>query len=105
MASVGKLLKKANRIQKEVAEVQAKLSAQTVEASSGGGAVKVVVKCDGIVESIRIDPKAIDPQEPALLEDLVLTAVNSGLVKAKELSDVEIGRVTQDFNIPGLIGI
>ena len=103
MSSIGKLMKQAARIQRQMEEVQNQLAAKTVEATSGGGAVKVVAKCDGTVASIKIDPAAINPADPQMLEDLVLTAVNNALAQAKELSSTEMGKVTSGLNIPGLV--
>ena len=103
MSSIGKLMKQAARIQRQMEEVQNQLAAKTVEATSGGGAVKVVAKCDGTVASVKIDPAAINPADPQMLEDLVLTAVNNALAQAKELSSTEMGKVTSGLNIPGLV--
>lgn len=102
MSSIGKLMKQAARIQRQMEETQNQLAARTVEATSGGGAVKAVAKCDGTLASIKIDPQAINPAEADLLQDLVLTAVNSALTQAKEISNAEMGKVTSGFNIPGL---
>src|SRR5579872_3112502 len=102
MSSIGKLMKQAARMQQQMEEVQAKLAAQTVEATSGGGAVKVVAKCDGTIASIKIDPQAINPADAQLLEDMVLTAANQALQQAKEISNAEMGRVTAGFNLPGM---
>jgi DNA-binding YbaB/EbfC family protein len=103
MSSIGKLMKQAARIQRQMEEVQAQLAAKTVEATSGGGVVKAVAKCDGTLASVKIDPQAINPSDPQMLEDLVLTAVNSALSQAKEMSSSEMGKVTAGLNIPGLI--
>jgi hypothetical protein len=102
MSSIGKLMKQAARMQQQMEEVQAKLAAQTVEATSGGGAVKVTVKCDGTVASIKIDPQAINPADAQLLEDLILTAMNQGLAQAKDISNAEMGKVTAGLSLPGL---
>ena len=102
MSSIGKLMKQAARIQRQMEEVQSQLAAKTVEATSGGGAVKAVAKCDGTLASVTIDPQAINPADAQMLEDLVLTAVNSALSQAKELSSAEMGKVTAGMNIPGL---
>ena len=102
MSGVGKILKQAARVQRQIEGVQAQLAVRTVEATSGGGAVKVVAKCDGTVASIRIDPQAINPGDAQLLEDLILTATNNALNQAKEISTAEMGKVTSGFNLPGL---
>ena len=102
MSSVGKLMRQAQRIQQQMEAAQATLAQKSVETSSGGGAVKVVVSGDGQVKSIRINPDAVNKDDVAFLEDLVLTAVNQGLEKAKELSNQEMGAVTQGFGLPGM---
>jgi len=103
MSSIGKLMKQAARIQKQMEDVQNALAARTIEKTSGGGVVKVVAKCDGTLASIKIDPQAVNPSDVQLLEDMVLTAANSALSEAKEISTAEMGKVTQGFNIPGLV--
>jgi DNA-binding YbaB/EbfC family protein len=102
MSSIGKLMKQAARMQQQMEEIQAKLASQTVEATSGGGAVKVVVKCDGTIVSIKIDPQALNPSDAQLVEDMVLTAANQALAQAREISNSEMGKVTAGMNIPGL---
>ena len=96
-------MKQAARIQRQMEDVQNQLAARTVETTSGGGAVKVSAKCDGTLGSIKIAPEAINPADVQLLEDMILTAVNSALVQAKEISTAEMGKVTQGFSIPGLV--
>src|SRR5256712_8814375 len=103
MSSIGKLMKQAQRMQQQVEEIQAALANRTVEATSGGGAVKVVAKCDGTVASIKIDPQAVSPSDAQLLEDMILTATNQALSQAKEISTAEMGKVTAGFNLPGLM--
>lgn len=103
MSSIGKLMKQAARIQRQMEETQNQLAARTVETTSGGGVVKIVAKCDGTLGSIKIDPQVVNPADTQLLEDLILTAVNSALTQAKEISNSEMGKVTQGFNIPGMM--
>jgi|ERR1051326_2312559 DNA-binding YbaB/EbfC family protein len=102
MSSIGKLMKQAQRMQQQMEQIQSALANRTVEASSGGGAVKVIARCDGTVASIKIDPQALNPADAQLLEDMVLTAVNQALSKAKEISSAEMGKATAGFNLPGL---
>jgi nucleoid-associated protein EbfC len=103
MSSIGKLMKQAARMQQQMEQVQAQLASRTVEATSGGGAVKVVAKCDGTVASIKIDPQAVSPGDVQLLEDMILTAVNQALSQASEISKEEMGRVTSGLKIPGMM--
>ena len=102
MSSIGKLVKQAARIQQQMETVQAQLAARTVEATSGGGVVKVLAKCDGSIASIKIDPQAVNPADTQLLEDLVLTAANQALTQAREIANSEMGKVTSGLSIPGL---
>ena len=102
MSSIGKLMKQAARMQQQMEEIQTALSNRTVEATSGGGAVKVVAKCDGTIASIKIDPQALNPSDAQLLEDMILTAANQALGQAKEISNAEMGRATAGFKLPGL---
>ena len=103
MSSIGKLMKQAQRMQQQMEQIQSELAKRTVEATSGGGAVKVVAKCDGSIASIKIDPQAINPSGAQLLEDMILTAANQALSQAKEISNGEMGKATAGFNLPGLM--
>lgn len=95
-------MKQAARMQQQIQETQASLVSRTVETTSGGGAVKVVARCDGSVVSIKISPQAVNPADVPFLEDLVLTGVNSALEEAKKVSNAEMGKATQGFNLPGM---
>jgi|SRR3954465_10905573 DNA-binding YbaB/EbfC family protein len=101
MPNFGKLVKEAARMQQKMEKVQAELSARTVEATSGGGAVKVVARCDGTLESVKIDPQAAG--DASMLEDLVLSAVNQALTQAKEIANSEMGKITSGLSVPGLM--
>jgi nucleoid-associated protein EbfC len=103
MSSIGKLMKQAQRMQQQMEQIQSELAKRTVEATSGGGAVKVVAKCDGSIASIKIDPQAINPSDAQLLEDMILAAANQALSQAKEISNAEMGKATAGFNLPGLM--
>jgi DNA-binding YbaB/EbfC family protein len=103
MSSIGKIVKQAARMQQQIEQVQTELARRTVEATSGGGAVKVVAKCDGTLQSIKIDPQALNPGDAQLLEDMVLAAVNQALSQAKEISTAEMSKVTSGFSLPGLM--
>ena len=102
MSSIGKLMKQAARMQQQMEQIQAQLAAKTVEATSGGGAVKVTAKCDGSLAAIKIDPQALNPSDAQVVEDMILTAVNQALGQAKEISNAEMGKATAGFSMPGL---
>lgn len=96
-------MKQAARLQQEMERVQQSLAQKTVEGIAGGGAVKVVVRCDLSLASIAIAPAAVNPSDVAFLEDLVLTAVNQALAKARDVSQKDMAGVTQGISIPGLL--
>src|SRR5438552_8393447 len=102
MSNLGKLMKQAARMQQQMEQVQSDLARRTVEATSGGGAVKVTAKCDGTIASVKIDPQALNPSDAQLLEDMVVTAANQALTQAKEISNSEMGKITSGLSIHGL---
>ncbi len=89
-------------MQQQMEQIQASLATRTVEATSGGGAVKVVAKCDGTIASIKIDPQALNPADAQVVEDMLLIATNQALNQAKEISNTEMGKATAGFNLPGM---
>ncbi len=89
-------------MQQQMEQVQAQLATRTVEATSGGGAVKVNAKCDGSLASIKIDPQTLNPSDVQLLEDMILSAANQALSQAREISNAEMGKVTAGLSLPGL---
>lgn len=100
--SLGKLMKQAAKMQQQMEQIQAQLATRTVEATSGGCAVKVVAKCDGTIAAIKIDPTALNPADAQIVEDMILTAVNQALALAKEISNTEMGKATAGFSLPGM---
>ena len=103
MSSIGKLMKQAARMQQQMEQAQVALAARTVEATSGGGAVRVTATCDGSLASIKIDPAAVTAADLQMLEDMVLTAANQALSQAKKISTEEMGKVTQGLSLPGMM--
>jgi DNA-binding YbaB/EbfC family protein len=104
MVDMGKMLKQARKLQEQIAKVQEQLASLTVEATTGGGMVKVVATGKKELQSIEISPEVIDPEEIDMLQDLVLAAVNEALRKADELATGEMSKVAGGLNlkIPGL---
>jgi hypothetical protein len=102
MSSIGKMMKQAQRMQQQMEQVQAQLAERTVDATSGGGAVKVTAKCDGSIASIKIDPQALNPADAQLLEEMILTAANQALGSAREIANTEMGKITSGLSISGL---
>src|SRR4051812_12725143 len=85
--NLSKMLEQAQKMQEEMAAAQEKLKDEKVEASAGGGMVKVVATGEGLLESIAVDPDAVDPEDVELLQDMVLAAVNEALRQANALRD------------------
>jgi DNA-binding YbaB/EbfC family protein len=102
MASLNKLMKQAMRAQQQAEQAQAQLAERTVEATSGGGAVKVVARCDGSVQSIKVDPEALSPDDAEMLEDMLLSAVNGAIIKGQEIQKTEMGKITSGMGLPGM---
>jgi DNA-binding YbaB/EbfC family protein len=87
------LLKQAQKMQEDMIAAQESLKDEVVDASAGGGMVTVQVTGDLVVKSIKIDPEAIDPDDPELLEDMVLAAVNEAMRAAQELAAAKMGGI------------
>jgi DNA-binding YbaB/EbfC family protein len=100
-----KMMKQVQQMQADMAAAQDALADTTVEGSAGGGMVKVTVTGTGDVQSVRIDPEVVDPDDVEMLEDLVLAAVNEGLRQANELANQRIGGVTGGIDLGGLGGL
>jgi len=102
--NMAQMLKQVQKMQQDMVAAQESLKDETVQASAGGGMVNVVVSGDMVVKEIRIDPQAIDPDDPEMLGDLVLAAVNEGLRAAQELAASKLGGLTGgmgDLGLPG----
>ncbi|MGL4721802.1 MAG: YbaB/EbfC family nucleoid-associated protein [Desulfovibrionaceae bacterium] len=96
------LLKQAQAMQSKMVKLQEELARKSVESSSGGGMVTVVVNGEHELLSIAIDPALVESQDIQMLEELVLLAVNDGQRKAQEMIEQEMGGITGGMNIPGL---
>lgn len=103
-ANLNNLMKQAQKMQKDMAQIQEELAQKTVEATSGGGAVKVVASCDRKIMELTLDPAVVDPDDIEMLQDLIIAAANEALRKAEETSTAEMGRVTGGLGgaMPGL---
>lgn len=97
------LLRQAQQLQKQMQKLQEELESATVEATAGGGVVKAVVSGKMRLESLSIDPQAVDPQDVEMLQDLVMAAVNEALQKAQELAAQKMSALTGGMKIPGLM--
>ncbi len=102
MAGVGKLLKQAQKMQKQMETMQAGLSSREFEVSNGGGAVTVRVNGQGEVLSLKLDPEFLK-EEAALVEDTIVSAVREAAAKAKAAHEEEMSKLTAGFSLPGLM--
>jgi hypothetical protein len=96
------LMRQAKKLEKAMADAKEKLGDVVVDAESGGGLVKVRMNGKGEVVRLAIDPKAIDPAEAAMLEDLVAAAVNAAGEKARAAADEHVSKATGGIKIPGI---
>ena len=102
MKNMNTMMKQAQKLQKKMMKTQAELATKTIEASAGGGMVKVVANGGQKIESIILEKEVIDPEEIEMLQDLILAAVNDALNKSQEMVSSEMGKLTGGLNIPGL---
>jgi DNA-binding YbaB/EbfC family protein len=107
--NMNQLLKQAQAMQAEMMKAQEALKDEVVEASAGGGMVKVTMTGDMQLREITISPEAIDPEDPELLQDMVTAAVNEALRSAQELASSKLGGITGGMGggggLPGLGGL
>jgi nucleoid-associated protein EbfC len=99
---VGKIMKQAQKMQEQLERIQEELARRTVTASAGGGMVTVIANGKQDIISIKLAPEAVDPQDIAMLEDLVTAAVNEALRSARSLMQEEMGKITGGLRIPGV---
>ena len=105
MAGLGKFLKQAQKMQEQMGKVQEELAQREVEATSGGGAVKAVARCDGTIARIKIDPKVVDPNDVEMLEDLIVSAVANALELGKKTQNDEMSKLTAGMGLPPGLGM
>jgi len=97
---MGNMLKQAQQMQARMAKLKEELATRTVEASSGGGAVKAVATGDLKLQSLSIEPGLLKDGDAAMLQDLVLAACNQALEKAQEMAGAEMSKITGGFKLP-----
>ncbi len=95
------MMKKVQKMQAEMAKLQEELKTRSIEITTGGGAVTLVVNGKKELDSIKIDPAAVDPEDVEMLQDLIVTAVNEGMRKIDEMTEKEMSKVTGGMKLPG----
>ena len=103
--NIGQIAKMAQQMQTQMAQAQQELAETTLEATAGGGAVRIVITGAQEVRSVEIDPSAVDADEVEMLQDLVMTAVNEAIARSKELEHERMGKIAGGMGIPGMPGL
>ncbi|AVX21324.1 MAG: YbaB/EbfC family nucleoid-associated protein [Bacillota bacterium] len=100
--NMNQMMKQVQKMQKEMAKLQEEIALKTVEATAGGGAVRVVANGKQELLSLEIKPEAVDPEDVEMLQDMILAAVNEALRKSQEMVAAEMAKITGGLKIPGL---
>jgi len=103
--NIGQIAKMAQQMQSQMAQAQEELRETTLEATAGGGAVRVVITGAQEIRSVEIDPSAVDADEVEMLQDLVMTAVNEAIGRSKELERERMAGIAGGLGIPGMPGL
>ncbi len=102
MKNMNSMMKQAQNLQKKMLKTQEELATKTVEATAGGGMVKVIANGGQKIESIALEKEVVDPEDLEMLQDLILAAVNDALKKSQDMVSAEMSKLTGGLNIPGL---
>ena len=102
---IGNIAKLAEQMQARMAQAQDELREATIETSSGGGAVRVVISGAQELRRVEIDPAAVDADEVEMLQDLVLAAVNDAIARSKQLAEEKMGAIAGSMGLPGMPGL
>lgn len=103
MGNMGNMMKQAQKLQQKMMKLQEELAEKTVEATAGGGMVKVVANGKQQVISISIEKEVVDPNDVDMLQDLITAAVNDALTKSQEMVSSQMSKLTGGMNIPGMM--
>ena len=98
-----KMMKQAQKMQRDAAAAQQEIASMTFEASAGGGMVKATATGDMAITEIVIDPAAVDPEDVEMLQDMVTAAVNEALRSASEAANARMSSIMGGMKIPGLM--
>lgn len=98
--NIQKMMKQMQQAQQRMAAVQDELAAKTVDATAGGGMVKVIVSGDGMLQSISLEREVVDPEDVDMLQDLIVAAVNEGKRRASELAAAEMQKAAGGMGLP-----
>lgn len=106
LGNISTMMKQAQKLQKQMAEIQEALAKKTVEGTAGGGMVSVIANGNQDILEVKIDPEVVDPDDIELLEDLIVAAVSNARENAKRMMEEEMGKLLPGglggLNLPGL---
>lgn len=102
MKNMGNMMKQMQKLQKQMAQAQEELKSKTVEATAGGGMVKVIASGEKKIIEVIIDKEVVDPEDVEMLQDLVLAATNEALKMADDMINQDMGKFTKGLNLPGM---
>ena len=100
MGNMAGMMKKVQKLQADMAKMQEELKKRTIDVSAGGGAIKIVMNGEKQIQSLKIDPSAVDPADVEMLEDLISAAVNEAIKKVDDMMSTEMGKLTGGLNLP-----
>jgi nucleoid-associated protein EbfC len=103
--NIGQIARMAQQVQAQMAQAGEELKETTLEATAGGGAVRVTITGAQEIRAVEIDPAAVDPAEVEMLQDLVMTAVNDAIARSKQLAEERMARIAGGVGLPGLPGL
>lgn len=103
MKDMNKLMKQAQQLQTKMARMQEEMGQKTIEATAGGGMVKVVATGKQQILSIQIEKEVVDPEDVDMLQDLIVAAVNEALSRSQAMMNEEMSKLTGGMNIPGMM--
>lgn len=102
MGNMQGMMKKVQKMQAEMLKMQEELKTRTVETTVGGGALTIVANGKKEIESIKIKPEAIDPDDVEMLQDMIVSGVNEALRKIDEMTEREMSKITGGMKLPGM---
>ncbi|MFQ9872030.1 MAG: YbaB/EbfC family nucleoid-associated protein [Oscillospiraceae bacterium] len=97
------MIRQAQKMQEDMAKIQAELEEREFSATAGGGAVQVVMTGKKELKSVTLQPEVVDPEDIEMLQDLIVAAVNEAIRTVEETTNDEMGKVTGGLSIPGLL--
>lgn len=100
MGNMAGMMKKVQKMQNQMKKMQDEIKRKTVDVTTGGGAVKIVMNGEKQVTSLTIDPAAVDPEDVEMLQDLITSAVNEAGKKVDEMMTAEMGKMTSGLGLP-----